>query len=131
MTEEVRVAAAHGDRSENAEYKYGKQRLREIDRRLRFLKKRIASLQVREAPDDPQGRVHFGCWVRVQNLDTEASVVYRIVGTDEVNPEQGQVSVLSPVGRALMGKATGDDIELQTPKGLLELSIEAVASQPL
>lgn len=126
VTHEVQVAAAHGDRSENAEYKYGKQRLREIDRRLRFLKRRIQSVAVREPNPANTDRVHFGCWVKVFDEGKDRSVVYRIVGTDEVKPDLGQISVLSPIGRALLGKEIDDELEVKTPKGAIQLLIEDI-----
>lgn len=128
VTHEVQVAAAHGDRSENAEYKYAKQRLREIDRRLRFLKKRLDTVTVCSPQPQAQSRVHFGCWVQLYDEAKERSVVYRIVGTDEVNPDAGQISVLSPIGRALMGKEEDDEISVKTPKGIIELLIEKVSA---
>lgn len=131
VTHEVQVAAAHGDRSENAEYKYAKQRLREIDRRLRFLKRRLDTVSVQSPRIEGQDRVHFGCWVQVLDCDKDQSKVYRIVGTDEVNPDQGQISVLSPIGRALLGKEVDDEIAVQTPKGTVELVIEAISASPL
>lgn len=126
VTQEVQVAAAHGDRSENAEYKYGKQKLREIDRRLRFLKRRIQSVTVSEPNPAQTDRVHFGCWVQVFDEAKDKSVVYRIVGTDEVQPELGQISVLSPIGRALLSKEVDDEIEVKTPKGAIQLVIEDI-----
>lgn len=131
VTQEVQVAAAHGDRSENAEYKYGKQRLREIDRRLRFLKRRIQSVTVREPRPEQIDRVHFGCWVKVFDERKEQSAVYRIVGTDEVQPELGQISVLSPIGRALLGKELDDEIEVKTPKGPIQLLIEDIQARAI
>lgn len=131
VTHEVHVAAAHGDRSENAEYKYGKQRLREIDRRLRFLKRRIQSVTVSEPHPAKTERVHFGCWVQVFDEDKDHRVVYRIVGTDEVKPELGQISVLSPIGKALLGKEVDDEIEVKTPKGLIQLLIEDIQASEI
>jgi transcription elongation factor GreB len=124
VTEEVSVAAAHGDRSENAEYQYGKRRLREIDRRLRWLNKRLKELEVvRAAPSD--GRVHFGAHVTVEDEDGEQKT-WQLVGSDEWDVKQGKISVLSPIGRALLGKAVDDDVEVQRPKGDLELTILAI-----
>lgn len=131
VTHEVHVAAAHGDRSENAEYKYGKQRLREIDRRLRFLKRRIQSVTVSEPNPQKTDRVHFGCWVQVYDERKSQSLVYRIVGTDEVNPDLGQISVLSPIGRALLGKELDDEIEVKTPKGSVLLLIEDIQARAI
>lgn len=121
VTEEVSVAAAHGDRSENAEYKYGKRRLREIDRRLRWLNKRLKELEVvRSAPGD--GRVHFGAHVTVEDEEGERNT-WQLVGSDEWDVNQGKISVLSPIGRALLGKEVDDEVEVERPRGDLELTI--------
>lgn len=124
VTEEVSIAAAHGDRSENAEYKYGKRRLREIDRRLRWLNKRLAELTVvRAAPRD--GKVHFGMLVTVEDEDGQRNT-WQLVGSDEWDVSEGKISVLSPIGKALLGKEVGDDVEVRRPKGDLELTIVAI-----
>lgn len=128
VTHEVQVAAAHGDRSENAEYKYAKQRLREIDRRLRFLKRRLDTVSVRAPQAEGQDRVHFGCWVKVYDETKDRSIVYRIVGTDEVAPDHGLISVLSPIGRSLLGKEVDDEVTVHTPKGDVELTIEDISA---
>jgi transcription elongation factor GreB len=116
VTQEVADAAAQGDRSENAEYIYGKRRLREIDRRVRFLSKRLEEVKiVSEPPTDPS-RVFFGAWVTVEDEDgTEKT--YRIVGPDESNLEGGLISLDSPVARALLGKREGDEVTVKVPKG--------------
>jgi transcription elongation factor GreB len=124
VTEEVAVAAAHGDRSENAEYKYGKRRLREIDKRLRWLQKRLSELEVvRTAPRD--GRVHFGMFVTVEDEDGEQNT-WQLVGSDEWDVNEGKISVLSPIGKALLGKEVGDEVVVRRPKGDLELTIVAI-----
>lgn len=117
VTEQVSQAAALGDRSENAEYIYGKKRLREIDARLRFLGKRLEALTVVEPdPDRGTDRVYFGAWV---SLEDEAGEVvrYRIVGPDESEPARGLISMDSPVGRSLLGKSVDDEVEVRRPKG--------------
>jgi len=116
VTKEVSIAAAHGDRSENAEYIYGKKRLREIDKRLRFLQKRTDELTVVEPDPAQEGKVFFGAWVTVEDEAGE-SVTYRVVGPDEFDPEKGWVSMDSPMGRALLGKSVGDEFEVRRPKG--------------
>lgn len=123
---EVAEAAAQGDRSENAEYIYGKKRLREIDRRIRFLEKRLsAAVVVAGAPSDLD-QVRFGA--RVTVVDEEgATRTYVIVGPDESNPESGYLSFQSPVGRALMKKRVGDVVVVKRPIGDLELEITAIA----
>src|SRR6266545_3254377 len=100
---EVEAAAALGDRSENAEYIYGKKKLRELDRRLRFLSERLDELTVLDPKPHPSGRAYFGAWVRLED-DDGAERVYRLVGPDETTAEQGLISVDAPFGRALLGK---------------------------
>jgi transcription elongation factor GreB len=128
VTEEVRIAADHGDRSENAEYKYGKLRLKEIDRRLRFLNERIEKLKVVRQPADPQGKAQFGCWVEVEDEDGEKRW-YQLVGTDEVDAEKGKISTKSPIGRALFGKNVDDEVSVTTPKGELTFVILRVRNE--
>src|SRR5215471_3046805 len=109
VTQEVADAAAQGDRSENAEYIYGKRRLREIDRRLRFLQKRLDEVTVvDEAPSDP-GRVFFGAYVTLEDEDGEQRT-YRIVGGDESDADKGWISIDSPVARACLGKRCDDSV---------------------
>jgi transcription elongation factor GreB len=125
VTEEVSVAAAQGDRSENAEYIYGKKKLREIDRRIRFLTKRLDALTVvREVPKDTS-KVFFGAWVLVVDED-EKVFRYRIVGPDEFDLSQRKISIDSPVARALLGKRTGDTVTVDRPKGRAEMEIQKV-----
>jgi len=116
VTRQVADAAAMGDRSENAEYIYGKKRLREIDGRVHFLSKRLEELEVvREAPAQP-GRVFFGAWVSLEGEDGE-SLEFRIVGADEFDPAQRFISVESPMARAVLGKQEGDEAVVVRPKG--------------
>jgi transcription elongation factor GreB len=125
VTQEVADAAAQGDRSENAEYIYGKRRLREIDRRVRFLSKRLDEvIVVTEAPTDP-GRVFFGAWVTARDEDGSAKQ-YRIVGADESDLDRGYISIDSPVARALLGKRAGDEVTVRVPKGDVVYTIDAV-----
>ena len=125
VTQAVSDAAALGDRSENADYIYGKRRLREIDRRLHFLRKRLDEVKiVTEPPDDPR-HAFFGAWVTVLDEDG-ASKVYRIVGADESNLELGLISIDSPVARALLGKRTGDEVTVRVPKGDVTYTITNV-----
>jgi transcription elongation factor GreB len=123
------AAAAEGDRSENAEYIYRKKELREIDRRVRYLSKRVEVLKVVDyAPADPS-RIYFGAWVELENEVGEV-VTYRIVGADEFDPEKGFISVDSPVARALMKKTVDDDVEVQTPKGQVRYLVVSVRYTP-
>ncbi len=122
VTQSVSEAAAQGDRSENAEYTYGKKRLREIDRRVRFLRKRLDGMVIVErAPSDPK-RVFFGAWVSVEDDGGEVSR-YRIVGPDEFDAEPGYISMDSPLGQALMKKGLDDEVTVEVPGGQRTLVI--------
>jgi len=125
VTQEVAVAAAQGDRSENAEYIYGKRRLREIDRRLRFLMKRIDAVTVVVPAKEQEGRVFFGAYVEVEDEEGKTAR-YRIVGSDEFDTKLGWISVESPIARALLGKRKGDVVTVRRPKGETELTILAI-----
>jgi transcription elongation factor GreB len=125
VTQEVSDAAALGDRSENAEYIYGKRRLREIDRRLRFLSKRLDVLTVVEPTDRDDGRIYFGAWVALEDEDgVEAE--YRLVGPDEADAKNRCISIDSPMGRALLGRADGDEIGVVRPKGRATFTVVGV-----
>ncbi len=129
VTQEVADAAAQGDRSENAEYIYGKRRLREIDRRVRFLSKRLDEVKVVSEqpffrPDDPK-RVFFGAHVTIEDDDGIAKT-YRIVGADESDLELGCISIDSPVARALLGKRIDDEVTVRVPKGDVTYTITNV-----
>ncbi|HBT83280.1 MAG TPA: transcription elongation factor GreB [Desulfuromonas sp.] len=131
VTRAVSAAAAEGDRSENAEYIYGKKRLREIDRRVRFLVKRLDSLTVVEnRPDEIPEKIFFGAWVRLENPDGD-EVVYRLVGPDEFDPKKGWISIDSPMGKALLGKAEGDEVLVRRPAGNALFTVLAISYQPL
>ena len=126
---QVEEAAAQGDRSENAEYIYGKKRLREIDRRVRFLKKRLSELTV--VSDAPTGsdKVFFGAWVKLED-DAGREVCYRVVGPDEFDAKQGFISIDSPMGKALIGRSVDDEITVNRPMGRTTFVILEVAYQP-
>jgi transcription elongation factor GreB len=126
IVDEVSAAAAQGDRSENAEYIYGKKRLREIDRRTRWLEKRLESLTVVDADQPRKGeKCFFGAYVTVEDEDgNERS--YRILGADEVDADHGIISYKSPLGRALLGKSVGDAVVVQSPSGVRELTLTSV-----
>jgi len=126
VTTEVADAAAQGDRSENAEYIYGKRRLREIDRRLRFLGKRLDAVKVvRPSLTAERERVGFGAWVTMED-DEGRTRRYQIVGTDEFDVDNGKISVASPIARALLGKRVDDDVEVQRPSGEVYFTIIAI-----
>jgi transcription elongation factor GreB len=129
VTQSVTEAAAHGDRSENAEYKEGKRRLREIDRRIRFLTKRLEVLKVVEYSPQQEGKVFFGAWVELENEAGE-TVHYRIVGSDEFDPHKKAISINSPMARALIGKSVDDEIVVITPEGRKEWIINAIQYKP-
>ena len=116
VTQAVSEAAAMGDRSENAEYIYGKKRLREIDRRVRFLSKRLEALQVVYPSPQQEGRVFFGAWVAVED-DAGNRHEWRLVGADELDPAKGYISIDAPVARALLGKRVDDEVTVVTPSG--------------
>jgi transcription elongation factor GreB len=116
VTQAVQEAAAQGDRSENAEYIYGKRQLREIDRRVRFLRQRLDGMVVVGAPPSDRSRVFFGAWVTLED-DDGAEVEYRIVGPDEFDAATGLISMDSPLGRALMGKRLDDEVKVELPGG--------------
>ena len=110
VTKAVSEAAALGDRSENAEYIYGKKQLREIDRRVRFLTKRLDSLKVVDSKPDNLNKVYFGAWVSVENEDGETKR-YRLVGPDEFDLSKGYLSIDAPFARKLIGKRLDDEFE--------------------
>src|SRR5579862_5556223 len=116
VTQAVSEAAAQGDRSENAEYTYGKRRLREIDRRVRFLRKRLEGMVVVDRPPSDPGRVFFGAWVDLESADGALSR-HRIVGPDEFDMAPDYISMDSPLGRALLRKALDDEVTVELPVG--------------
>ncbi len=112
VTRALSAAAAEGDRSENAEYIYRKKELREIDRRIRYLQKRLPELKVVSEPPSDRERIFFGAWVTLENDDGE-EVTYRIVGPDEFDPGKGWISMDSPMAQALMKKTLDDEVTLR------------------
>jgi len=116
VTQAVREAAAQGDRSENAEYIYGKKQLREIDRRVRFLSKRLDELTVVDRLPDDRNRVFFGAWVTVED-ESGNEQLYRLVGADEFDLGKGYLSINAPMARALVGKHLDDEVSVKTPDG--------------
>lgn len=123
--QEVADAAAQGDRSENAEYIYGKKRLREIDRRMHYLTKRLESAVVVDPKEKRGDKIFFGATVELEDEEGK-NRVYRIVGEDEIDSANGHISWRSPLGRALLGKREGDVVTVKRPAGELELEILAV-----
>ncbi len=125
VVQEVSDAAALGDRSENAEYVYGKKRLREIDKRIRFLSQLIEKLTVVDPRTNASDRVRFGATVELEDEDGKERT-YQIVGEDEVDAKAGRISMHSPMGKALLGKKVGDDAVVSRPAGDIELVITAL-----
>jgi transcription elongation factor GreB len=116
VTQALSAAAAEGDRSENAEYIYRKKELRELDRRIRYLQKRLPALKVvHEAPADAD-RVFFAAWVKVETEAGETAE-YRIVGADEIDHRAGYISIDSPLARALLKRGPDDEVKVATPAG--------------
>ena len=119
-------AAAEGDRSENAEYIYRKKQLGEIDRRVRYLGKRLESLKVaEEKPSDPSA-IYFGALFELENADSGELVRYRIVGPDETDAAQGWISVDSPLARAVLRKRVDDEFEVELPLGKTSFVVVSV-----
>jgi len=112
VTKALSAAAAEGDRSENAEYIYRKKELREIDARVRFLRKRLDGINVVDGKPDDEDKVYFGAWVRLIDAEHQEAI-YRIVGPDEFDPKLGYISMDSPMGKALLGKSLDDEFGLE------------------
>jgi transcription elongation factor GreB len=126
VTQAVQEAAAQGDRSENAEYIYGKRQLREIDRRVRFLRQRLEGMVIVDQPPSDPSRVFFGAWVTLEDEDGN-EVRYRIVGPDEFDATRGHISMDSPLGRALMRKGLDDEVKVEVPGGTKTYVVVAVS----
>jgi transcription elongation factor GreB len=129
VTRAVAEAAAQGDRSENAEYIYGKKQLREIDRRVRFLRQRLEGLVVVTKPPDDRTRVFFGAWVRIEDEEGHETEL-RIVGPDELDPARHYVSMDSPLARALMRRQSGDEFTVEVPGGTRSYVVTEVRYEP-
>ena len=112
----IQAAAAEGDRSENAEYIYRKKQLGEIDRRVRYISKRLDVVEVVRQKPPRRDRVHFGATVTLET-DQGSEISYRIVGADEIDARKGYISVDSPMSRALMGRSVDDSVDVQSPEG--------------
>lgn len=126
LVETVAWAAGNGDRSENGDYIYGKRRLREIDKRLKFLRDRIESAQVVDPKTLKGNKVVFGATVTIEDEDGERKS-YQIVGEDEIEPGQNKISWKSPMAKALLGKCVGDEVEITRPAGVLYAEIIQVS----
>jgi transcription elongation factor GreB len=130
VTQAVSEAAAQGDRSENAEYTYGKKRLHEIDRRVRFLRKRLEGMAIVDPMADPKRRdpkrVYFGAWVQTESGAGELRW-HRIVGPDEFDMNGRYVSMDSPLGRSLLGKRLDDEVSVELPGGAATFTVAAIS----
>jgi len=129
VTRRVSEAAAMGDRSENAEYIYGKKQLREIDARVRFLSKRLDELEVVDRPPGDRSRAFFGAWLTVAD-ENGAEHCYRVVGPDEIGDAREYISIDSPMARALVGKRVGDTIILERADTSHEYEVVAISYDP-
>ena len=128
VTQAVAEAAAQGDRSENAEYIYGKRRLREIDRRVRFLRKRLDGMIVVDHAPSDRNRVFFGAWVELEDA-RGGTRRHRIVGPDEFDLAPGYISMDSPLGRALLGRRLDDEVRVELPGGEQALVITTIEDE--
>lgn len=129
VTQLVQWAASNGDRSENADYLYGKRRLREIDRRIRFLTQRLDASLVIEPSEQTSDKVQFGATVKIEDEEGQQRVI-TIVGIDEVDTSRGRLSWQSPIGKSLIGKEEGDEVNVSTPGGDKSFVIIDVSYQP-
>jgi transcription elongation factor GreB len=125
VTRALAAAAAEGDRSENAEYIYRKKQLREIDRRIRYLQKRLPDLKIVNSAPTDTGKIFFGATVTLED-ETGREVVYRLVGADEFDPARGWISIDAPLARALLAKTLDDEVRVSTPGGEVSFVIMAI-----
>ena len=125
ITKVVTWAAGLGDRSENADYQYNKRKLREIDRRVRFLRKTIEDIQVVEYDPVQEGKVYFGAWVALEDSG-ENYLKFRIVGPEEIYGEEHYISIDSPMARACLAKQVGNEVVVQTPSGITTWLVNSI-----
>ncbi|WP_144777598.1 transcription elongation factor GreB [Marinobacter maritimus] len=128
ITKKVTWAASLGDRSENADYQYNKKRLREIDRRVRYLRRCLENLKVVDQRPEQEGKIFFGAWVEIENDDGKI-LKFRIVGYDEIFNRTDYISIDSPMARALLKKEVGDEAEVRTEAGTTTWYINAIEYQ--
>jgi transcription elongation factor GreB len=128
VTQVVHEAAKNGDRSENGDYIYGKRRLREIDRRVRYLSKRLEEATIVEDKPRDTSKVFFAAWVTLEDADDSSAPLQRLrlVGSDEIDSEKNWISIDSPMARALVGKSKYDEVEVKTPEGERYFVINAI-----
>ena len=127
----IEWARSNGDLSENGDYIYAKKKLREIDSRLEYLSKRIQNYQVIDPETLSSDKVTFGASVKVFDFSLNCEKVFKIVGEDESDPSHGKISYLSPIAKALIGKKSGDLVEVKTPKGSVEFEILEIAFEKI
>jgi len=130
VTKLIQWAASNGDRSENADYIYGKRRLREIDRRIRFLSGRLDAAQIVDPVKTQSEKIQFGATVKTLNENGETKV-FTIVGVDEVDTAKGRISWQSPIGRNLIGKMEGEEVTIRIPAGEMVYEIVSIIYQPI
>ena len=130
ITKAVSEAAAMGDRSENAEYIYGKKKMREIDRRVRWLRKRLDSITIVEQKPGDQNKIFFGAYVKLLN-DQNKEEVYQIVGTDDLDIQKNLITFASPMGRALKGREKGEEIDISLPAGNRKVKVIEISYDPM
>ncbi len=130
VTKLVQWAASNGDRSENADYLYGKRRLREIDRRVRFLTQRLDASLVVDPASIKSTKVQFGATLQVSDEDGNLKT-YSIVGVDEVDTAKGRISWQSPIGKSLIGKEVGDEVLVKIPAGEVTLEVVNINYHPI
>jgi len=124
VIKEIEIALGHGDLSENAEYTYAKEKQGLIEARVRDLQERLAACEVIDIDNRPcTDRIVFGCSVRISDVDTSEERIFKLLGQDEADINQGSLSVESPLGRALIGKEVDDVVEVKTPNGIREYEI--------
>ena len=129
MQKQVGDAAAEGDRSENAAYTYGKMRLRQIDQRLRALDKLLDGAKVIDMKAPIDGSIRFGAIITLEDIVFHKKKTYHLVGTEEIDPLAGRISMDSPMGKALLGKKMSDEIEVQVPRGIVRYTILEIKYQ--
>lgn len=129
VTKIVTWAASLGDRSENADYQYNKRRLREIDRRVRFLKKTLEAVKIVEYHPQQAGKIFFGAWVKLEDIDGNA-LTFRIVGPEEIYGEKDHISIDAPMARACLKKQVDDEVIVQTPSGKKEWFVVDIHYEP-
>jgi len=128
LPKELMKARAHGDLSENAEYKFAKERQAYLTARLAQLKKRLADVALLNLNNLPRDRVNYGSRVWLRDLRNSAELEYLLVSTEEADAEKGLISTTSPIGRALLGRRVGDEVKVQTPAGTKEFEIVRLAT---